>query len=212
MRPLDTGLEKLADLLAKMGKTAGEIVALSLNGFLREMDVGERVHSGSQVLATMSWDVEDKAFELIARYQPVASDLRIIKSYIKIAYDFERYGRYAWDICLAQKRFGGSSGRVHSWIPIQEMAEKVMGMVHTSIKALKEHNAEVAKTLAITEKEVDDLYSRYMDLLVEKTPALIKSIIPDLLVARYLERIADHAAYVGESVVFIATGEKILLR
>lgn len=212
MRPLDTGLEKLTDLLVRMGKTAGEIVALSLDGFLRGTDVGERVHSESQALAAMGWDVEDKAFELIARYQPVASDLRIIKSYIKIAYDFERYGRYAWDICLAQKQFGGLGGQVHPWIPIQKMAEKVMEMVYTSTKALKEHNAEVAKTLATTEKEVDDMYFKAMDLLAEKIPTVTKSIISNLLVARYLERIADHAVYVGESIVYIATGERILLR
>jgi phosphate transport system protein len=212
MRPLDTGLEKLTDLLVKMGEIAEEMVALSLDGFLSGTDVEARVHSGSQSLATMGWDIEDKAFELIARYQPVASDLRIINSYVKIAYDFERYGRYAWDICLAQKRLGGLSKQAHPWMSIRGMAEKVMEMVHTSVKALKEHNAEMAKTLAPIEKEVDDAYSKFMDSLIEKIPTLTKSAISDLLVARYLERIADHAAYIGESIVFIATGEKILLR
>ena len=54
----------------------------------------------------MTVEVEEKAFGLIAKYQPVASDLRIINSYMKIAYDFERYGRYAWDIAYISKRLG----------------------------------------------------------------------------------------------------------
>ena len=52
---------------------------------------------------------EDKVFELIAKYQPVASDLRTIKSYMKIAYDMERFGRYAWDISLAHERLAKSA-------------------------------------------------------------------------------------------------------
>ena len=61
-------------------------------------------------LVSLTVDVEEKAFELIAKYQPVASDLRIINSYMKIAYDFERYGRYAWDISFIRKRLGGLEG------------------------------------------------------------------------------------------------------
>ena len=62
----------------------------------------------SEILVAMTMDVEEKAFRLIAKYQPVASDLRIINSYMKIAYDFERYGRYAWDISSISKRLGAT--------------------------------------------------------------------------------------------------------
>jgi phosphate transport system protein len=84
-------------------------------------------------------------------------------------------------------------------------------MVATSIEALKNHDAEQAKTLAIIEKKVDKLYYSFLDKLIE-TNTTTGPTISSLLVVRYLERIADHATYIGESVVYLATGEKTTLR
>jgi len=72
-----------------------------------KVNATEAVHEISEILAAMTVEVENKAFELIVKYQPVASDLRIINSYMKIAYDFERYGRYAWDISFTHKQLTG---------------------------------------------------------------------------------------------------------
>lgn len=210
-RLLDVGLEELTTILFKMGEIAEDAITLSIEGFLEGIDVSQKVHSLSEILVTISVDAEDKAFELIAKYQPVASDLRIIKSYIKIAYDLERYGRYAWDISLTHKKLAKSEKCVHSWASVEEMAQKVMKMVRTSIRALKTHDAELAKTLAKTEEEVDKIYVRYLDQIAGDIPTT-KCIISNLLTVRYLERIADHATYIGESVVYIATGEKMTLR
>ena len=91
------------------------------------------------------------------------------------------------------------------------MAEKVTSMVHTSIEALRNNDAEMAKSLANTENEVDKIYSIYLDKL-SKAPPATKCIICTVLVVRYLERIADHATYVGEAIYYIATGQKIILR
>jgi phosphate transport system protein len=150
---------------------------------------------------------------LIAKYQPVASDLRIINSYMKIAYDFERYGRYAWDICFIRKRLGGLKG-CEEWIPhfIEEMGEKVLQMVRTSINSLKNHDTELAKTISKDEQEVDEMYFQYLDKLVKEAYATSQCTISSVLVVRYLERIADHAAYIAEAVVYISTGQKITLR
>jgi phosphate transport system protein len=210
-RVLDIGLEELTTILFKMGGIAENTVDLSIEGFLGGIDVSDKVHSLSEILNTLSVDAEDKAFELIAKYQPVASDLRIIKSYIKIAYDLERYGRYAWDISLTHKKLAGLERCTHAKALIEEMTGKVMKMVCTSIRALKTHDAELAKKLAKTENEVDELYIKYLDQLEENIPTT-RCRISNLLVVRYLERIADHAAYIGESVIYIATGEKIALR
>jgi phosphate transport system protein len=84
-------------------------------------------------------------------------------------------------------------------------------MVSKSIRALKDHDVELAKTLAETEKEVDEIFFKYIDQLAE-SPTQTKCALCNLLVARFLERIADHTTYVGEAIVYIATGEKITLR
>lgn len=210
-RLLDAGIEELTTILFKMGDIAEDALDLSIESFLEGTDASDRVHSISEILLTLSVDAEDKAFELIAKYQPVASDLRIIKSYIKIAYDLERYGRYAWDISLTHKRLAKLEKCAYAGSLIEETARKVLKMVCTSIEALKSHDAELARTLAETENEVDELYIKYLDQLPQHIPNG-KCVMSNLLVVRYLERIADHAAYVGESIVYIATGKKITLR
>jgi phosphate transport system protein len=69
----------------------------------------------------------------------------------------------------------------------------------------------MAKSIAETENEVDELYSAYLDKL-SKAPPETRCIVCNLLVVRYLERIADHATYISEGIYYIATGKKILLR
>jgi phosphate transport system protein len=174
-------------------------------------DVSEQVKELSEMLVTMTVTVEDKAFELIVKYQPVASDLRIINSYMKIAYDFERYGRYAWDISFTHRKFAGSEKCTYSWDTIEKMAEKTLHMVQTSIEALRTNDGEVVKSLASTENEVDEMYSNYLDKL-SKAPPATRCLVCNVLVVRYFERIADHATYVGEAIYYIASGEKIILR
>jgi phosphate transport system protein len=212
-RLLDRGLEQLTAMVHKMGDVAEKVIAISLRGFVRGKDTSEDVYELSEVLVSMTMEVEEKSFDLIAKYQPVASDLRIINSYMKIAYDFERYGRYAWDISCLGKRLGGLK-KCDSWMDerIVDMSEKVLEMVKISINSLKSHDTELAKTVSKTEQEVDEMYSQFLDKLVKKGCDKNQCIISSVLAVRYLERIADHATYVSEAVVYIATGKKITLR
>lgn len=212
-RLIDVGLEQLSSLLVKMGELAEKTVSLSFDCYTKGTDVYERVQTWSETLVSLSEEVEEKAIELIARYQPVASDLRIIKSYMKIAYDLSRYGRYAWDIIFIYKRLNVKLNEcTFPWMPLKEISEKVLEMVHTSIEAIKKHDVNLAKTLGTMENDVDDMYYKYLDKLVEQAPTTTKCVVSNLLFIRHLERIADHAAYIGESVVYLVTGERISLR
>ena len=212
-RLLDKGLEQLTTMVFKMGEVAEKALSISIGGYVRGKDTSDDVHELSEILVTMTVEVEEKSFGLIAKYQPVASDLRIINSYMKIAYDFERYGRYAWDISYISKRFTGL-GNCEEWIPefIGDMGEKVLQMVKISIAALKSLDTELAKTVTKTEQEVDDMYFQYLGKLVEGAGITNECTVSSVLVVRYLERIADHATYITEAVVYIATGEKVTLR
>ena len=210
-RLLDSGLEQLTVMVFKSGEVAKSVLNMSIRGFMNGKDETEAVHDLSDVISSMTVEIENKAFELIVKYQPVASDLRIINSYMKIAYDFERYGRYAWDISFTHKKLGGLGECAVSSDLMPELVEKVSETVSKSVKALRQHDAELAKTLADTEKEVDELYFAYLDQL-SKARVKSKFVMCNLLVSRYLERIADHTTYVGEAIVYIATGEKISLR
>jgi len=212
-RLLDKGLEQLTALVFKMGEASQNALTLAINGFLSGKSVSTNVGELSEILVTMTVEVEEKAFELIAKYQPVASDLRIINSHMKIAYDFERFGRYAWDISYIRKRLGGLED-CDDWIPpfIEDMGNKVLRMVRISTDSLKTQNTELAKTISKIEQEVDEMYFQYLDKLAKEARITNQCVISSVLVVRYLERIADHASYIAEAVVYVATGQKITLR
>jgi phosphate transport system protein len=212
-RLIDAGLEQLANTLFRMGELTYKTISVSLTSYIDGTNAYAQVQSVSDMLVMMADQVEDKVFELIARFQPVASDLRLLKSYMKIAYDFARYGRYSLDISQINKRLGGLK-ECEDWLreSIEEMSENVLKMVRTSIDSLKSHDTELAKTLSDAEKQVDAMYFKYLDMLIEKAPTTNKCTISSVLVIRYLERIADHATYIGESVIYLTTGEKITLR
>jgi phosphate transport system protein len=210
-RLLDVGLEQLTSMIYKMGEVAEKAIIVSIRGFMDQKDTTGSVRELSDILGSLTVDVENKAFELIAKYQPVASDLRIINSYMKIAYDFERYGRYAWDISFTHKKLTGLDNCAEGQDSMEELVEKVCDMVNKSVIALKQHDAELARTLATTEKEVDELYFASLDQLAQ-SKIQNKCAMCNLLVSRFLERIADHTTYVGEGIIYIATGEKLSLR
>lgn len=211
-RLIDSGLEQLASMLFHMGELAQKTVSLSIMNYLEGTHTPTQLKTFSDTLSSMAEPIEDTTFEIIARFQPVASDLRILKSYMKICYDFRRYGRYALDISQIYERLSGVDECDASFRKsIEEMAMVTLEMVGTSVQALRNHDAELAKTLSTMEKRVDELYYSYLDKLIE-TKTATGCTISSLLVVRYLERIADHATYIGESIVYLATGQKTRLK
>jgi len=211
-RIIDTGLEELSVILDRLSNSSFDAVSLALRSCLTGSDNHDQIKDLSEAITSMAEKAENKAFELIARFQPVASDLRVIKSYMKISNDFARYGRYALDISYICKRMG-SLNKCESWISdyIGKMSEKVLEMVQISINALKNHNVELARSISNIEKEVDEMYFRFLDELVKKASTTSKCTIASVLVVRYLERIADHAVYVCESLIFVVSGEYVSL-
>ena len=208
-RIIDIGLEDQITLLAKMGELTYETLSASINGYLKGKSVQTEVREMSDTLVSMNAKVEDKTFELIVRFQPVASDLRAIKSYMKIGNDFARYGRYALDISSLGDQFGGLT-HCEEWIKqyLADMSGKVLSMVQTSVSSLCKHDVTLAKTITSTEREVDKMYIEFVNKLMSQKSTDNKTVASSILVTRYLERIADHAVYVCESVIYIATGEK----
>jgi phosphate transport system protein len=91
---------------------------------------------------------------------------------------------------------------------VEKMVDKVMLVVRTSIEALRDNDSEMARTLAQTEKDVDSIYSEYLDKLF-KAPPGTKCLIGTVLAVRYLERIAYHATCIGESIYYIAAGKRL---
>jgi phosphate transport system protein len=212
-RLIDIGLEALSRLLFKMGDMAEETVLLSLDTYLHGSDVEKKIRLWSETLVILSEEVEDKAIELIARYQPVASDLRTIESYMKIAYDLSRYGRYAWDIIFIHKKLDVDTTECDfSTLPINDLAEKVRAIVHTSVEAVKKSDVALAQKIGEIEDEIDIDYYACLEGLVKEHRNMTKCLVTNLLFIRHLERIADHASYIGEAIIYLSTGKRTSLR
>ncbi|MGD6811052.1 MAG: phosphate signaling complex PhoU family protein [Candidatus Bathyarchaeia archaeon] len=212
-RLIDIGLEEQSVLLTRMGELTYQTLSISIKGYIDGVTVQGQVREMSDRLMLMADKVEDRTFELIARFQPVATDLRTIKSYMKIGYDFARYGRYALDISYINDQINGLKECDQATKAyIEEMGEKVLQMVKTSIDALRRHDIVLAKTISVTEREVDKMYLNHLQRLINEEQTNSKCVISSALMTRYLERIADHAVYVCESIMYIVTGEKTSLR
>ncbi len=208
-RLIDVGLKQLSNLLNKMAELAEKTVALSFDVSTKGVDSSDRVQVYSETLISSSEEIEEKATEVIARYQPVASDLRAIRSYMKIAYDLARCGRYAWDISFIYRRFNISFEECTlPWLPLKEMMSEVLKIMRIAVDAISKTDLKLAKKIGEIETGIDKMYIESLNKLVEQAPIKTKCVVANLLFVRHLERISDHAAYIGESIIYLTTGER----
>jgi phosphate transport system protein len=210
-KALDYGLKQIKILLQKMGRLAMDSIKLSLEAYNEQEDVHLQIETWSNMILILSEEVEDKATELMALYQPMAKDLRTLKAYIKIAYDIERFGRYALDISEVQRIIGPWEIKEEG-PPIDELVDKVTRIVALALSLIEGENQSIIWELASLEGEVDSLYLKGLRALTELRDADPKLIIANALTIRYLERIADHACYIAESMTYAYTGKRITLR
>ena len=205
-RLMDIGIEKLRNMIIDMGNLSDSTVSTAIDAYVQGRDMRERIYDWSEELRMLQDDVSELAVELIARYQPVASDLRFIKSCMEIAYGFSRFGRYAHDISDVFGVFGDLSACDKT--PIQEAGEQTKNMIHLSIKAFNEKDVELANQVRKMDDLVDNIYLSFVKRAAHSTGIDLKCTVSGTLILRYLERIADHATYVGESVLCITSGER----
>jgi len=205
-RLLDQGLGKLTNMILDMAQLSEKAVNTAIRAYTEGRDMKDEVFKWSESLRIIEDEVSELAIELIARYQPVALDLRFIKSSMEITYGFSRFGRYALAITDVLHVFGDLSKCDH--LTIIKMGEKVTEMIYTSIEAFTKKDVKLARTLQKKDDEVDEMYRDYVERTIKKRRGNLKCFVSATLILRYLERIADHANSIGETVVYILTGER----
>lgn len=210
-RPLDIGLNQIQSLLVKMGGLAEQSLDLAMKGFFDNEDVFIQLSAWSNTILLLAEEVEDRATELMALHQPMASDLRKLKAFIKVAYDIERYGRYSMDISEIKARLGAWEALPENGFRFRELASKVQECMKMSIEFIETLDQNTIWELSKIETESDDLYMRNLKLLWESN-APQKTIVAYTLTIRYLERIADHSSYISESLSYAITGKRVSLR
>jgi len=204
---MDMGLERLSNAISDMGTLAQDSVLKAIQAYAKGQQISKEALDRAHQLSMLANEVDDLAVELLARYQPVATDLRFIKSCLEISYGFSRFGRYAFDIAQVLEIYGDLSQCDKS--VIEELSQKVAQMIQTSIQSFRTKDMKLARSLRQEDDQVDGVYMNFMKEVSQGKPIPLKCALASTLVLRYLERIADHACYVGDSVIYIVTGSKI---
>ena len=205
-RLIDKGLEELHKMTMEMG-------LYSHASFKKAIDALENMHDNSGELVRRSYqlmmkreEINSLAVELIARYQPLASDLRYIKSIMEIAYDYLRIGRYSADISLAIKDIIGA-GETCPVEHLKKLVTAVDHMVTLSIELLEKPDNQKAYKIFELDDEVDREYRKIIEEVIKMGDT--KCGVLMAFVARYLERIGDHAYYVADSIHYYLNGYRI---
>jgi phosphate transport system protein len=151
------------------------------------------------------------AYELLAKEQPMAIDLRFILSVIKINGDLERIGDQSANI-VQRAQTMKNAPQIALPIDIQEMGERVGIMIRTAIQALLEADAKMAESVLTMDSEVDDMNRAAQEELVETMqhrPQVSEQALNAIIISRNLERAADHATNIAEDVIFWLRGSDV---
>lgn len=212
-RHFDEKLKELHKDILQMGIMTQEVIFKSTEALKsRNKVLAHEVIDNDQKIDEMENLIDEKCIDLIACYQPMAGDLRFITTAMKINSDLERIADLAVDICqraieLIDKPL------LKPLIDIPRLSEIAQNMVKQSIDAFVNRNVELAKKVVLADHDADSLRNAVQKELIEEYMAVdCKSVdraVPLLLIARYLERICDHATNIAEDVVYMVEGKVV---
>jgi phosphate transport system protein len=210
-RELDVGLKQIQDLLVGMGERVEKALADSMSTLVHlDVEEARRIVAADPQLNQIEEHISELGAKLIATQQPVATDLRRVLAALKISSDLERMGDLAVDISKTTIRLEGQT-LIKQLIDLPRMAEMVQAMISDSIRSFIEENVDLAYKMAKDDDQVDALFSKiFMELagMMAEDPKVINQSMLLSFVARYIERIADHATNIGESVVYLVTSKR----
>src|SRR5205809_8147793 len=170
-------------------------------------DVIERDH---QVNA-YDVEVDEKCVELLARYQPAASDLRFLTTAMKIVTDLERIGDQAVNIAQRVLELN-QEAQLKPYIDLPRMAEKAQAMVKGSLDAFVARDTELARRVCAEDAEVDALkeqiFRELLTFMMEDARTIPRA-IRLILISRFLERLADHATNIAEMVIYLVDAKMV---
>lgn len=204
----DHQLEKLNLELITMGALCEDAISASVKGLLDDNDeLCQKAVSTEEEINRKEREIESICMKLLLEQQPVARDLRVISSALKMISDMERIGDQAYDIAEIAKFIKNSN--VKSRVHIKEMAAAAIKMVTDSVDSFVKKDIELARAVMDYDDKVDNLFNCIKDELVQlisEDRANGEFCIDLLMIAKYLERIGDHAVNIAEWVEYSITG------
>jgi phosphate transport system protein len=203
-------LKQLHNEIIEMGSFVEGAIDDSVKAFKRnDRELCADIIYNDKIVDDMEKKIESKCLWLIARQQPIASDLRKITTALKVITDMERIGDHAVDIAEITMRISEKNAFADS-VHIPQMAACAVEMVRNAVTAYVNFDAALAAETIDDDDEVDDYFNLIKEELVDifkKQPQDMDSAIDLLMIAKYLERIGDHAVNISQWVRFSQTGE-----
>ncbi len=205
-------MRSLNKKVVRMGDLAKAMIEKGVQAFLEgDMDLRREVEELDHQIYLCDQGIEKHCVEIIALHQPVAGDLRTVTTCLKIITDLNRIGRYGRDIAeLAGNNENGK--RIKKVVAVPLMAELATGMVNDAIDSFVTRDDGKARGLFKRDDEVDSLWDTIFRGSLTHMMEDSRNIsigMHFILVARYLERIADHSCNIGDRVVFMVTGQRM---
>ncbi|MEG9436073.1 phosphate signaling complex protein PhoU [Edaphobacter sp. HDX4] len=205
-------LAALKDKLLAMAALSQQALSLALESYLTSnLSLCDHVKEIEEAINAAERDVDEMAYDLLAKEQPMAIDLRFILAVIKINGDLERIGDQASNIAQRTETLSGVP-LIELPIDIPDMGEKVGVMIRTALQSLLEADARLAETVLAMDDEIDEmnrLVQAELVLLMQHQPEISAQALNAIIVSRNLERSADHATNIAEDVIFWVRGSDV---
>ena len=204
----DRQLTELNQDMIQMGHMIGQAIGMAISALNnRDKEQAEKVIDYDDEINEEERIIENLCLKLLLQQQPVARDLRVISSALKMISDMERIGDQAADIAEIITFLGGRSGGECEYISL--MAKSAIKMVTESVDAFVKRDLELANTAIRHDDIVDDYFKKVKSSLIKMIadkPDDGEYALDLLMIAKYFERIGDHAVNIAEWVVFSVTG------
>ena len=205
-------LAELKDKLLAMAALAQQAVESAVDAYLQhDKGLCKYVKQNETAINTAQRELDEMAYELLAKEQPMAIDLRFILAVIKINGDLERIGDQSVAIARRTKEFLALD-EVDLPVDFAAMGEFAGRMIRTALQALLDGDARLADSVREMDDEIDRMNRRaHSDLLklIEEKPHFTRQAMNGILVAKNLERIADHASNIATDVIFWIRGADV---
>jgi phosphate transport system protein len=202
----------LQEKILRMGGMVEDAIGRALEALVdRNPDLARETIERDHLVNRMEVEIDELCTEVLALRQPAAGDLRLIITGLKISTDLERIGDLAVNLCERVLELL-ESPPLKPLIDLPRMAEKAQAMLRSSLDAYVRRDAELAQEVCARDDEVDLLSKQvFRELLtyMMENAANISRALGLMMIARYLERIADHATNIAEMVIYLVKGKDI---
>jgi phosphate transport system protein len=205
-------LENIKEQILKMGSFVEDAIRKSIKALVeRDKDLAVAVIDGDAIVNNFDVEIEELCIRFLALWQPKGSNLRLVTTAIKIITDIERIGDMAVDTCERAIEMLDEPP-LKPYIDIPRMAEAAQKMLKDSLDAFVAKDADLAMQVCESDDFVDNLNQQIFNellLYMIKDPKNIARAVRLTYIAKYLERIADHATNIAEMVVYMVKGKVI---